>query len=108
MRKGISYSYISHEFLEKNHFTQEEYKKAYDSWVNLFLRNIDNCPWGFIIRPDTKKGFYNVKFRSKKGSKNVRKIAESLEGGGHDYAAAGTVQAKTIEEVIEKILEKTL
>lgn len=105
--KDFIYSHIRKEFLQKNKFTTSEYKKAYDSWVSLFLTKIEGRGWGFVIRPNKQEGF-TVMFRSKKGIKNVRILAENLGGGGHDYASGATVQAKSAEEAIEKILKKVL
>lgn len=107
LEKGFSYSYITDEFFEKSKPTQEEYKKGYQAWINLFLKEIEDRPWGFIVRAQGD-GEYSVTLRSQKGSRNVRLLAEELGGGGHDYASGATLRAKNIESVIEKIMSKIL
>jgi nanoRNase/pAp phosphatase (c-di-AMP/oligoRNAs hydrolase) len=111
LKDGFCYSHISEEFLNKHKMSQSEYKKAYHSWMDLFLRNIEGCPWGFVVRPSDKKNnekTYEINFRAQSEVKNVREIAEQFDGGGHDLASGGRVKADSIEYAIEKILSKIL
>ncbi len=103
LKDGYSYSFISDETFKKANPSQEEYKKAYHAWIDLFLRNIEKRPWGFVVRAEGE-GKYSVTFRSQKGAQNVRILAQKLGGGGHDYASGATLQAKDINSVIEKIM----
>ncbi len=106
-KKGFSYSYITDEFYKKINLQEHKYKKAYHAWVDLFLKNVEKRPWGFIVRPE-KNGKYSATFRSQEGAQNVRLLAEKLSGGGHNYASGATLQGKNIDSVIEKILSKIL
>ncbi len=107
LKNNFSYSFITEEFYKKFKPLPEEYKKAYQTWVNLFLKNIEERPWGFIVRPE-ENSKYSATFRSQKGAQNVRILAEKLGGGGHDYASGATLQAKNINYVIEKIISLIL
>lgn len=105
IKKGFCYSIITEEFFKNCKLSSDEYKHAYQSWVELFLKKVENCPWGFIVRP-IENGQYSITFRSQQNYQNVRILAERLGGGGHDYASGATIQAKNIKSVIEKILSK--
>jgi bifunctional oligoribonuclease and PAP phosphatase NrnA len=105
IKKGFCYSIITEEFFKNCKLSSDEYKHAYQSWVELFLKKVEGCPWGFIVRP-TERGEYSATFRSQQGFQNVRILAEQLGGGGHDYASGATIKEKNIKSVIEKILSK--
>ncbi len=107
LKEGFCYSFISEDFLKQNNFSQDEYKHAYQVWVDLFLKRIEGCPWGFIVRPDGGD-IYGITFRSQKGFQNVRELAEKLNGGGHDYASGAKVTADTMNNAIEIILNRIL
>jgi bifunctional oligoribonuclease and PAP phosphatase NrnA len=111
LKDGFCYSHISEEFLKTQNLSASEYKKAYHAWMDLFLRNIEGCPWGFVVRPSDKtykEKTYEIIFRAQSESKNVREIAEQFDGGGHDLASGGRVKADSVEYAIEKILSKIL
>ncbi len=103
LKNGFAYSFVTDEAFKKANLSQEQYKKAYHAWMDLFLRNIEDRPWGFIVRAEGG-GKYSVTFRSQKGAQNVRTLAQKLGGGGHDYASGATLQAKDVYSVIEKII----
>lgn len=58
---------------------------------------------GSFVFMEFKEGMVKASLRSNKTGLNVRKIAESYGGGGHDPAAGFTVEGSP-EEVVEKFL----
>jgi bifunctional oligoribonuclease and PAP phosphatase NrnA len=107
LKNDFCYSFITEEFFKSCTLTSDEYKHAYQTWMELFLKNIEGCKWGFIIRAEGNNEYF-VSFRSQEGAQNVRVLAEKFGGGGHDYASGATLQGKNIDSVIEKILAKIL
>lgn len=103
VKKTFVYSFITESFFRNSNLKPEEYKNAYQKWGELFLKNINGCKWGFIVRPNYEKT-YSVTLRSTAGSQNVRLIAEQFGGGGHNNAAGFDINAKNIESVVEKII----
>ena len=67
------------------------------------IKNIENLDFVFYVREDKDK--FNVSFRSVDMEFDVLKFAQKLNGGGHKVAAAGTIQAKNIEEAITEVLK---
>ncbi len=103
LKNNFCYSFITEEFLKNCTLTADEYKHAYQTWIELFLKNIEGCKWGFIVRAEGNNEYF-ASFRSQEGAQNVRILAQKLGGGGHDYASGATLQAKDIDSVIEKII----
>lgn len=74
---------IQDEDLEKYQMTQEDSRDLID-----FLMNIDTLVVGATLRRQ-KDGLFKISLRSK-GQIEVQSLAESLQGGGHLYAAGAT------------------
>lgn len=73
--------------------------------TNNILRQIQGVHWGFTVKPTDKENHWDLSFRSTLGYQNVRKIAEELNGGGHDLASGAGTDAPTVEKAVEKVLE---
>ncbi len=106
--KGYTYSFISDEFTKNWRATNKPYadlKNGCELFSNQFIRNFENNDWGFIVYPEIMSGpdYYGVSFRSLSGIKDVSVIARSLGGGGHKPAAGAKIEAKNIEEAIQKV-----
>ncbi|MDO8591359.1 MAG: DHHA1 domain-containing protein [bacterium] len=103
-----SYSFLGDKFVEKwlaNDLPLVSLNTAAGLFVNDFIRSIDNRKWGFIVyrNPIAGKNMYSVSLRSQSDVKDVSKIANSLGGGGHKPAAGAKIEAKNIEEAIQKV-----
>ncbi len=69
------------------------------------IRYMHGIHWGFVVKPSYyKDDIWQVSFRGTKGYQKVDEIAELLGGGGHEYSAAARVEAKTVEDVINIVL----
>jgi len=73
--------------------------------INNIIRQIQGVHWGFTVKPSNEQDHWDLSFRSTTGYQNVRKIAEALEGGGHDLASGAGIDAPTVEKAIERVLE---
>jgi len=73
-----------------------------ESAANLFFQSVDKTEFGFII-VEERKNHVSVSFRSRSGF-NVAKIAKSLGGGGHVYAAGATISNISFQKAVDKIL----
>lgn len=108
LEEDYTYSFISDKFrnawIAKGH-TAQELKDGVEIFVNNYLRNIDGRAWGFIVYPDLigPKDVYGVSFRSVTGAKDVSEVARALGGGGHKPAAGAKIEAKGVEEALEKV-----
>jgi len=103
-----NYSFISDEFTkrwEDDGKDFEELKLGVSAFVNLYIRNIGERRWGFVIYKDLAAGdgIYGVSFRSISGTKNVALIANSLGGGGHIPAAGAKIQASSVKDALEQV-----
>jgi phosphoesterase RecJ-like protein len=103
-----SYSYINDGFVEqwlKTGRTAAELNHGTGAFVNDFIRNIAGRKWGFIVYKNILHGddMYSVSLRAVGDARDVAKIAAQLAGGGHKSAAGGKVQAKSVEEAIDKV-----
>lgn len=74
-------------------------------FTDKFLRNIDGRKWGFIVyeNPQAGESTYSVSLRSQSSVKDVSEIANKLGGGGHKPAAGAKIEAKSVEEAIQKV-----
>jgi len=92
---------------ESNKFTDEEYSNGVGIFKR-YLNTIEDLDWGFYLRYNRQEKAWGISFRAKKGSVNVREIAEHFGGGGHDQAAGGKLEAiksKKSDFYVEQILE---
>jgi phosphoesterase RecJ-like protein len=79
--------------------------RATKAFIDNYIRSIGGRKWGFIVYKDILEGegTYSVSFRSLRFTKDVEKLAASLDGGGHKSAAGAKLQAKNIEEAISTL-----
>lgn len=103
-----SYSYLGDNFVEKwqaDDLPLVSLNTAAGLFVNDFIRNIDDRKWGFIVyrNPIAGKNMYSVSLRSQSEVKDVSVLANKLGGGGHKPAAGAKIEAKSIEEAIQKV-----
>jgi len=75
-----------------------------ESAANLFCQNVDKTEFGFII-VEERKNHVSVSFRSRSGL-NVAKIAKSLGGGGHVYAAGAKIDNISFQKAVDSILSR--
>lgn len=106
--RGYTYSFIGDDFSEKWQTSDKPYadlKNGCELFSNQFIRNYEGNDWGFIIYPDAISGpnYYGVSFRSLSGIKDVSVIANKLGGGGHKPAAGAKIEAKSVQEAIQKV-----
>ncbi len=112
VKDNFCYTYISDEFfnneiLDKK-IPEDEFKRGRHIWMDLFIKNIKDCSWGFVIYQTYTKNKYKIAARSRQDKIAARNFAENFGGGGHDQAAGFSLEAENIQEALEKILEKKL
>ncbi|MEK7561406.1 MAG: DHHA1 domain-containing protein [Patescibacteria group bacterium] len=105
-----SYSFLSDEFVKKwqeNDLPLVNLNTAAGLFVNDFVRNIEDRKWGFIAyrNPIAGENMYSVSLRSQSEVKDVSALANKLGGGGHKPAAGAKIEAKSVEEAIQKVQE---
>ncbi len=107
---NFSYSHVSDEFtsewlnLNKN---ISDFRGGTDAFVNRYIRNIGENKWGFIVYKDlaTNENIYSVSLRSEGAAMDVSKIATALGGGGHKPAAGAKLEAASVSDALNKVLE---
>lgn len=107
-RDGYTYSFISDEFLNSRQAKNgriADLKNATELFVNTFIRSFEGNNWGFIVYPELEAGpgWWGVSFRALSGAKDVASIANRLGGGGHKPAAGAKIEAKSVQEAIQKV-----
>lgn len=106
--EGYTYSFIGDEFTKRWLAANKSYadlKNGCELFSNQFIRNYENNDWGFIVYPEILTGpdRYGVSLRSLSGVKDVSVIARVLGGSGHKPAAGAKIEAKSVEEAIQKV-----
>ncbi len=106
--KEYSQSFLSDGFVNRwveNGKSLVALNTAAGFFCNTYLRNIDGIKWGFIVylNPLAGEGTYSASLRSESDVKDVSAIANSLGGGGHKPAAGAKIEAKSVEEAIQKV-----
>ncbi len=105
IEKDMAYMYISLDEIEKAGLTKTGVNEAQAFLRDRYIRFIQGVHWGFVIKPDfDNQDTWFVSFRGTKGYQEVGEIAQLLGGGGHPYASASPLKAKTAEEALEKVL----
>ena len=115
IQKDMSFTYLTSKDIKDFGLTKTGINSAQMFLRNNIIRNIQGVHWGFIIKPSyLAKNEWYISFRSTKGYQQVDKIAEALNGGGHQYSSACKVNAsdgdeasKIVLETITKILSTT-
>lgn len=93
----IAYAFISDEMLKKHNFDLKE-----DEGIIDILREIGSVVVAILIHK--KDGAWKLSMRSKDTRCPVGPVARMFGGGGHDLAAGATIEADTLDEVLEKII----
>jgi phosphoesterase RecJ-like protein len=106
--KGYTYSYLDDEYVTswlESGKTPASLHRGLDVFTERFARNIGGNKWGFIVYkyPPLGDDFYSVSLRAVNGTRDVSLIAKKMNGGGHKGAAGAKIQAKSIEEAVQKI-----
>lgn len=96
----MAYTYVENNNLEDKTPLNEAFRFVKDN----ILRYIQGIHWGFLIKPQEKENKWRISFRSTNGYQIVKGMAEELNGGGHEMAAGGEVEAETIEDAVDKVL----
>lgn len=97
----MAYTYIEKIDPEKKAFTNEAFRFMKDN----ILRYIQGVHWGFVLKPKEDENMWRISFRSTVGYQKVNRIAEELNGGGHELAAGGEIEATTAKEAVQKVLK---
>jgi phosphoesterase RecJ-like protein len=106
IEKDMAYMFVSREDLENNEELKKGASTAQSFLRDKYLRFIQGVHWGFIIKPDMNiDDIWFVSFRSTKGYQDVKIIAEELGGGGHTYSAGVQIKAKSLDDILNKILK---
>lgn len=94
----FAWTHISREYIAAEKLNDVDVTSAKNIFTATTLRSVKGYSWGFSIIPKPD-GTVNVSFRSVSGGENVRVIAESMGGGGHDVAAG--LNLKNISDPLE-------
>jgi len=107
IQDDMSITFITKKQIEENHLEKAGVNSAQAHMRDNIIRHIQGVHWGFIVKPSyTAENEWQVSFRSTKGYQKVDKIAESLGGGGHEYASAAKLFADDGDIAVKTILEK--
>lgn len=106
--KGYTYAYMDESFMSESMSKEDKMaslKTAAEIFTSQFARNYEANNWGFVVYPELASGpgIYAVSFRSVSGGVDVAALAHKLGGGGHKQAAGAKIQARTVEEAIQKV-----
>jgi phosphoesterase RecJ-like protein len=102
----MAYTYITKQDIQVNGISKMGLNTAQEFVRDKILRYIQGVHWGFVVKPyPDNENEWRISFRSTKGYQEVAKIAETLGGGGHQYAAASKIQALDGDEATKKVLE---
>lgn len=106
IQKDMAYMYMTKEMINENNLVKTGINEAQNFLRDKYIRFIQGVHWGFILKPDfDHEDLWFVSFRSTKGYQEVGNIAQKLGGGGHAYASASPITAKTGEEALKKVLD---
>lgn len=105
IEEDMAYTYISKEDITSKELTKVAVNNAHQFIRDNIIRYIHGIHWGFVVKPSYyKENLWQVSFRSTKGYQKVNKIAEFLNGGGHEYSSAARVEAGSAKEAVDIIL----
>ena len=105
IQKDLAYTYITNDEIAKYQLTKLGVNNANRFVKDNIIRNIQGIHWGFVVKPSyMAENEWMILFRSTKGYQQVDKIAEALNGGGHQYSAACKIKAGGAEEVVQIVL----
>jgi len=110
-KDDFMYTFISDKFYNlniKDKIDNATYKKACHSWISVYLGNVGNALWGFVVTKDESvyKNMYSVSLRAVPDYKDVSKIALKFGGGGHKNAAGFKIESNGVDTVLRKITDK--
>ncbi len=98
-KRKIAYSTITKQDL-KTHKIELDEATAVPS--NL-ISTLENMDFVFVVR-EKDSNIYSLSFRSHHKDFNVLRLAEKLNGGGHNMAAGGAVTADSLDDAITQVL----
>ncbi|MDY0097125.1 MAG: DHH family phosphoesterase [Candidatus Dojkabacteria bacterium] len=106
IQKDMSFTYLTNKDIKEFGLTKTGINNAQMFLRDNIIRNIQGVHWGFIAKPSyLAENEWYVSFRSTKGYQQVDKIAETLDGGGHQYSSACKVKANDGDEASRIVLE---
>lgn len=94
----LMYSYLKKDIVEK--YDPKIIGEAYHVYVDQYMRMVEGTDWGFVAIPKGDNT-YGFSFRSLPGSVNVRLLASSLGGGGHNRAAGMKLEASNHKDAVD-------
>lgn len=101
-KRKIAYSTCSINEMKLNNMdTTKSYPSSSD-----FIKTIKDIDYVFTIKDKIveDKTMYSVSFRARNMKLDISKIASALGGGGHKAAAAARIEAKSIEDALNTVL----
>ncbi|MBD3280325.1 hypothetical protein GF389_02270 [Candidatus Dojkabacteria bacterium] len=96
-----AYTYISRDLYEMLELDGAKIDVIFNLILNILLGR-KGYDWGFVVRPRSG-GTTKVSFRARSTGANVRKIAETMGGGGHDQAAGLTMPTEDPYEALAEV-----
>jgi bifunctional oligoribonuclease and PAP phosphatase NrnA len=116
VRNNYTFSYYSDktaQIAQENKELANSYADASVTYVNTFIRTVEENHWGFVIsRMLEDENRYRVSFRSIAGTVDTSIFARKFPGGGGHMGASGCdFEADNVEdaiEIIENVIEKHL
>lgn len=102
----MGYSVVSGKEFEDAGVSHQGKEDSGQFVTSHILRNVNGVEWGFAMRESLdNNGEWSISFRANNGTREVVKIAELLNGGGHKYAAGARIKAESKEEAIQMVLD---
>ena len=102
----MAYTYLNKADINNLKLTKIGINGAQEFVRDNIVRYIQGVHWGFIVKPSfTTENEWKISFRSSKGYQQVSVIAEALNGGGHQYAAATRITANDGEQAAKIVLD---
>jgi phosphoesterase RecJ-like protein len=112
----MAYTYITNNDIQSNGIEKVAINYAQMFVRENILRYMHGIHWGFVVKPSyANENEWQVSFRATMGYQKVDKIAEALNGGGHEYSSAtrvlasdGTQAVQIVLDVVHKLLLHTV
>lgn len=98
---NYAYSFFELVDLERLGINMEKVHTRHSDLIK-YLKSVD---FVFVVKED-EPGVYGVSFRSSDLEYDVLPIAQAFGGGGHKVAAAGKLEASSVEDAIKQVEDK--
>jgi bifunctional oligoribonuclease and PAP phosphatase NrnA len=106
VQNDMAFTYLTNKDLNENNLTKKGVNNAQHFIRDNIIRYIHGIHWGFVVKPSyTEENAWKISFRSTKGYQEVDKIAETLDGGGHQYSAATKIVAQDGDQAAMKVIK---